>query len=793
MASQSKFLHLRHAFLLPVLFLTLTLAGWSDSASPAVAPDSAQVTPPGSVLPATGGAKEQDSTKPTKDLAPDNGAPKAEDAAIQLPVVKPINVHAERDAEIGHIVGELLEQNHYLQKPISAEMSQRWLKNYFLALDPTHLFFLQGDIDEFTAKYGNNLGNLLLHGDNDEAAVAPAFEIFNRYMLRVQDDVVLAEKLVNEKFDFTKDQTYAIRTNKSPWITDAAASDAIWHNQIKSDVLNGILDKKTPEATSKRLAKRYVSLLREGAEEDDMDVLEIYLSALTHAYDPHSDYFQPDEAQNFNIQAIDHAVTGIGAVLKSEDGYATIEEVIAGGPADLDKRLKAGDKILAVGQGTNEPVDAVNMKLNRVVDMIRGRKGTTVRLVISPAGATEGTGHTEIVLKRDVVSIKDSLAKAHIIEHRLPGGGTEKLGVIDLHDFYKNTAADVAKLVLRLKKENVTGIILDFRNNGGGLLDQAVDLTGLFINKKEPVVQIRRSDGYIDQLPPDDTRQIYDGPLLVMVNKMSASATEIVAAALQDYGRAIIVGDQSTHGKGTVQTLIPLDQQMPIGFPSDPGPGNLKMTVQKFYRVAGGSTQQKGVVPDIVLPSVLDALELGETTLPYYLPYDTVPPATYDNFNLTAPYLTALRSASAARVAASPDFGYVRQDIAYYKKKVQDSTVSLNEAVRLKEQADLKVINAQRKKDLAARKSSRDTMLDLTLDMVAQDLPAAPPVEKKKPQLDSADSDSDGDPDLNSAINNPTDDPQLDEAVNIMSDYTRLLQDAGSKLVQTSPPPPPSK
>jgi carboxyl-terminal processing protease len=271
---------------------------------------------------------------------------------------------------------------------------------------------------------------------------------------------------------------------------------------------------------------------------------------------------------------------------------------------------------------------------------------------------------------------------------------------------------------------------------------------------------------------------------------MSASATEIVAAALQDYGRAIIVGDQSTHGKGTVQTLIPLDQQMPIGFPTDPGAGDLKITVQKFYRVAGGSTQQKGVVPDIVLPSELDAYDsiLGETTLPYYLPYDTVPPVTFDNFNLTAPYLTALRANSAARVAASPDFGYVRQDIAFNKKKEQDRTVSLNEAARLNEQVDLKALEAQRKKDLAARKSSRDTMLDLTLDMVARNQPAAPPVEKKpKAATADSDSDSDSDADLDSAINSPADDPQLDEAVNIMNDYTRMLRDSGSKLVQASP------
>jgi carboxyl-terminal processing protease len=809
MTPRSKFPHIRHAFFLAASLLTLSFSAWSDNVAPApgpvvmppgtpapapsAAPDSAQVTPPGKIMPATGGNLEPDTAKPKSGTEPD--AAKAnhqdEEPPLELPPVKPITYKADRDAEIGHIVGELLEQNHYLQKPISPEYSQRWLKNYFLALDPTHLFFLQSDIDEFTTKYGNDLGSLLLHGDNDEAAVAPAFEIFNRYMQRVDENVTLAEKLVHSNFDFTKDETYNIRTTKSPWIADAAASQALWRGQVKSDMLNGILDKKSTEDTAKRLAKRYASFLRDGEEDDDMDVIEFYLNALANAYDPHSDYMAPEEAQDFNIQAIKHIVTGIGAVLRTDDGYATIEEIIPGGPADLDKQLQAGDRILSVGQGTDKPVDAVYMKLRHVVAMIRGPKGSMVHLVIRPAGAKDESVHKDIVLKRDEVSIKDSLASAHVIEHRLPGGGSEKLGVIDLHDFYDKTAPDVARLVQRLKKENVAGIILDFRNNGGGLLDQAVDLTGLFA-KREPVVQIRRSDGYIDQLSPEDTRQIYDGPLVVMVNKMSASATEIVAAALQDYGRAIIVGDQSTHGKGTVQTLIPLDPQMPIGFPTDPGAGNLKMTVQKFYRVAGGSTQQKGVVPDIVLPSVLDALELGETTLPYYLPYDTVPAASYDNFNLTAPYITALKTNSTARVAASPDFNYVRQDIAFYKKKVTDSLVSLNQATRVKEQADMKALEAQRKKDLLARKSSRDTELDLTLDMVAQNLPPAPPVDKK-PKVNKDDSDSDSDPDLNSAIKNPTDDPQLDEAVNIMSDYTQMLHDSGSTLVQASPVTPAGK
>jgi carboxyl-terminal processing protease len=488
MSSKLKSLHLRHGLLAAGLILVLPLIVRSDDpAAPttnsvAPTPDTIPAPAPGAPLPATGGPQEQDMTNPkgagpSQDVAAKPEA-KTADAPVQLPEIKPINVKYDRDAEIGHVVGELLEQNHYLQTPITPEMSQRWLKNYFLALDPTHLFFLQSDVDEFTQKYGNGLGQLLIKGENDQQVMAPAFEIFARYLQRVDENVKYAEKLVHDNYDFTKDETYVVRTEKSPWFKDEAESQSTWRQQVKSDLLNGLLDKKAPQETVARLEKRYVSWLREGTEEDDMDILEIYLSALTHAYDPHSDYFQPDEAQNFSIQAIDHAVTGIGAVLKSgDDGYATIEEVIAGGPADLDKRLKAGDKILAVGQGTSEPVDAANMKLNRVVDMIRGRKGTMVHLVISPAGATAGSIHADITLKRDVVSIKDSLAKAHLIEHKLPDGQVEKIGVVDLHDFYKNTAEDVSKLVLDLKKQGVAGIILDFRNNGGGLLDQAVDLT----------------------------------------------------------------------------------------------------------------------------------------------------------------------------------------------------------------------------------------------------------------------------------------------------------------------------
>jgi carboxyl-terminal processing protease len=783
----SRHPHLRRSpFVLLAAFLLVSLSALR-------ADDTPPAPPVGSPLPAAGAAQEPGSDKPKPIVTP-AAAPAPTAAVNPTAPPKEMVIHADRDYNIQRVVGQLLERHHYLQVPIDAKMSQRWLDNYLLALDGNHLFFLQGDIDEFTAKYGNSLGDLL-HGDDETAAVEPAFDIFQRFLQRVQHNVALAQSLLHDKYDFDKTDSFTMPTDKSPWLKDQAASDALWHSYVKSDLLNGLLDKKDPAVTSKRLSKRYDSLLRYWSEMEDLDVLEQYLCGLTHAYDPHSDYFQPEESENFSIQAIDHSVTGIGAELGSDDGYAVIQKVIPGGPADIDRRLKPGDKILAVGQGTKEPVDAVDMKLNHVVDMIRGDKGTLVHLVIQPAGAGDAV-HKDIVLKRDLVSIKDSLAKADIIDHQLPGGGTEKIGVIHLHDFYNNpnnehsAATDCAALIQRLKKDNVAGIILDMRYNGGGLLDQAVALTALFV-KDEPVVQVRRSDGDTESLRTDNTTVLYNGPLIVMVNKMSASATEIVAAALQDYGRALVVGDKSTHGKGTVQTLIQLDQAAPLGVFIPPD-NELKMTVQKFYRVAGGSTQEKGVVPDIVLPSLLDAFHLGETTLKYYLPYDTIPAVTFDHLNLAAPYAADLKARSDARVASSTDFNYLRQDIAYYKKRVDDTTVSLNQVARLKEVDDLKAENLARKKNLESRSAGRDKTLELTLDEVEKNLPAAAP-EVKKPEVDADDSDSDSPtPDIDTALNAPEVDPQLNETVNIMSDYAHLLQGSGAKLVQNAPPAAPA-
>ncbi len=329
----------------PALFLALLLLLPSldgKAQIPAEAANTPTPAGPGTPLPAAGANQEPggDKTTATTDKS---AAP-----------IKPMVIHADHDADIGRTVGRLVEENHYLQKPIDAEMSQRWLKNYLSALDYNHLFFLQSDIDEFTAKYGNDLGNILMHGDSAEAAVAPAFEIFQRYLQRVRENVVLAKSLLHDKYDFTQPGTFAIPTHKSPWLKDAAFSNSIWRDQVKADLLNGLLDKKAPADTIKRVGKRYDSLRREREEMDDLDVIELYLCALTHAYDPHSDYFQPEEAKNFDIQAIDHAVTGIGAILKSDDGYATIDEIISGGrPTSTSAcRRATGSSPSARGRGS---------------------------------------------------------------------------------------------------------------------------------------------------------------------------------------------------------------------------------------------------------------------------------------------------------------------------------------------------------------------------------------------------------------------------------------------------------
>ena len=494
--------------------------------------------------------------------------------------------------------------------------------------------------------------------------------------------------------------------------------------------------KKTDhEEIVETLSHRYHRNLRFFTDWNNDDVLQVYLTALTHVYDPHSDYLGHAQLEQFSI-GMNLSLFGIGAELLSEDGYCKIHRLLAGGPAIKSKLIKVDDRIVAVAQSNQPPVDIVDMSLNKAVQLIRGPKGTEVRLTVIPAGADAST-RTVVSLIRDEIPLEEQAAKAKIIE--MPCGRTDplRLGVIDLPSFYatfeasnskdkpepKSTTADVAKLLDKLKRENVAGVILDLRNNGGGSLEEAIKLAGLFI-KAGPVVQVRETSGTVEELDDPDPSICYDGPLVVLTSRHSASASEIVAGALQDYGRALIVGDSSTHGKGTVQSV---NQLRPFIRYSDRSttndPGALKLTIKQFFRPCGVSTQLKGVVPDIVLPSVANEVkEFGESALENPLPQgEPIKSAKYDHFNLVEPYLPELRKRSTERVAADKEYDYVREDMELFRKHQADKTISLNEQQRLKEQEDLEARQKARDKERLARQEPPEKVYELTLKLAAKD------------------------------------------------------------------------
>ncbi len=485
------------------------------------------------------------------------------------------------------------------------------------------------------------------------------------------------------------------------------------------------------------LRHRYHRTLRFFAEWNNDDVLQTYLTALAHVYDPHSDYLGRAQLEQFSI-TMNLSLFGIGAELVSEDGYCKIRRLLPGGPAIKSKQMKEGDRIVAVAQSNQPPVDVVEMSLNKAVQLIRGPKGTEVQLTLIPTGADASTRKV-VSLVRDTIPLEDSAAKAKIIEMPDGHGDTVRLGVIDLPSFYatfdtsgskdkpepKSTTADVAKLLEKLKREKVAGVILDLRLNGGGSLDEAIKLTGLFI-KSGPVVEVRDENGRVSEADDPDPSVRYEGPLVVLTSRHSASASEILAGALQDYGRALIVGDASTHGKGTVQSVNNLQALIPMSRTQTNDPGALKLTIKKFFRPSGASTQLKGVIPDIVLPSVAnESKEIGERALDNPLPWDTIPGAKFDHFNRVEPYLMELRKRSAERVAADKEFAYVREDIELFRKRQADKTISLDEQQRLKEQDENEARQKARDKERLTRPEPQQKVYEIPLKLADQ--PGLPP------------------------------------------------------------------
>ena len=667
-------------------------------------------------------------------------------AAVPNPVSTSLSP-GPNDGRIAYITARLMEELHYSQQPLDAEMSKKFFDGYLETLDPRRENFLQSDIDGFSS-WRTNLGALTIN-DSGTADLKPAFEIYRRFLERLQQHETYVEALLKqEKFKFTGDDRILIDRRHAPYPADLAAAQKLWLEQLRYEYLqeklshelsatndNSVLPlPKTAAADiADTLTRHYRWNFHMATNLDSTDVMQAYLEALTHAYDPHSDYLNNEHAQDFSI-GLSLSLFGIGAQLKEDDGYCTISSLVPGGPAAKSKQFKEDDRIVAVAQGSNQPVDVVDMDLGKVVQLIRGTKGTEVRLTISPAD--DRAARRVVTLIRDEIKLEDSEAKARLIEMPDGHGGTNRIGVIDVPSFYapidspgnaghskqSYVSVDVEKLIKKLKQEKVSGIILDLRSNPGGSLEEAVKFTGLFI-KEGPVVLARSPgpDGKVDVDADTDSSVAYDGPLAVLINHFSASASEIVAAALQDYGRALIVGDTSTFGKGTVQdlhALYPWISLRQLSVTNDPG--TVKITIRKFYRVTGASTQFKGVVSDIILPDVLNySDDIGETGLENPLLWDTTAPVSFDKLNLVEPYLDALRKNSAARIATNRDFIYIAQDIDQFKKLQADKTATLNEQASLKERIENAVKNNSRDTERAVRPLPDETIYDITVENAA--------------------------------------------------------------------------
>jgi carboxyl-terminal processing protease len=701
--------------------------------------------------------------------------------------------------QIGLSVGRLLEEGHYTHHPLNDEISRKLLTGYIELLDYSHLFFTQKDIDAFTAKYATALDDDVLLGN-----LKPAHDIFAVFQKRVEDRVAKIKELVKQPMDFKTDETVLVSRQKAPWPKDEAEADALWRKRIANELLQEKLTEHPIEPGPKLVERRYDRMLRNVHEEDNEEQVKLFLDALAQAYDPHSEYLSASDLKNFSIN-MGLSLVGIGAMLRSEDGYAKIESLVPGGPAQTSGRLKVGDRISAVAQGSKDFVDVRDMRLDKVVEQIRGKKGTKVRLLVIPVSSDVAQTKT-IELVRDEIKLKDQEARADIILEKNRDGDPVKLGWITLPSFYadmdshkKSTTKDVLALLKRLKREKIGGLVIDLRRNGGGSLEEAISLTGLFF-KSGPVVQTKGANERVVISTDPDPDIAYDGPLVVLTSRQSASASEIFAAALQDYGRAVIVGDKSTFGKGTVQTILEIGRFTSLLGTRSQDDGALKLTIQKFYRVAGGSTQLHGVTSDIVIPTLTDLPEFGEGALKNALPYDEVPPAKYAKWSDSHPlFIDELKARSAARITADPEFRYVAEDMERTRKKINDNRVSLNEDVRRQEMNEQKARKEARSKERLARNQVEPSIYRLTLEtldnpnleliMYPGKIAEAKRKGGAKVAPEVADDSVDDDQDAETAPADSDDktaaiDPERDETLNILNDLVQLSR--GPKTASTN-------
>jgi len=644
---------------------------------------------------------------------------------------------------------ERLGRHHYARVPVDDTLSGRLLDNYLDNLDSSHSVFLKSDVAEFEP-LRHRLDDALLSGDLDAG-----FLIYRRYRERLEArlsgiDARLPQLL--ESMDFSKDEVMVIDRSKLDWPADQAAADVVWNQQLKASVLSlKLAGKPMPEIT-KLLGKRYKDQLRRVRQVNSEDVYQLYMNSFTELFDPHTNYLSPRSSENFNMN-MRLSLEGIGAVLQADEEFTQVARLVPAGPAAKQGQLRTSDRIVAVGQGDAEPVDVVGWRLDDVVDLIRGPKGSTVRLeVMRGSGAAEQRLSISIV--REQVKLEEQAAKSEVLELEI-GGAKRKIGIIDVPVFYadfeamqrgdpdfRSTTRDVARLLAGLQQKGVEGVIIDLRDNGGGSLEEANQLTGLFI-ESGPTVQIRHSNARIERKQKFRDDYYYPGPLLVLINRLSASASEIFAGAIQDYGRGLVVGTQS-FGKGTVQSLSELNH------------GQLKLTESKFYRISGESTQHRGVVPDIEFPSLYDTDEVGESALHHALPWDRIAPVRHRVYQDYEGNLEALRTLHESRVSKDPEFIHLEGEIAVARKRSAANTVSLSEKIRIEER------RKQREEELALENALR----------TAKGEPALTSVD----ELDGGDANADDEAEAEAEAGEPEDiDPAKDA---LLAESGRILVDA---------------
>ncbi len=612
------------------------------------------------------------------------------DIPDSLVTLTPKNYYPEET----EIINTLISRYHYRKIDLNDSLSSEIFDRYIEALDHNKSYFLSKDIESFK-RYKNNFDDFLKDGELDEI-----YEIFKVYRKRANDRFEYVDKTLKEGFDFNKDEFFERDRKDSPWPATDEEANEIWRKRVKNDALNLKLAGKSVDSIAITLTRRYENYRKAINQYNSEDIYQLFMNSYTESIDPHTNYFSPLTSENFKIN-MSLSLEGIGAQLQQEDDYTKIIEIIPGGPAYRSNKLSRNDKIIGVGQDEDgEMVDVIGWRVTDVVQLIRGPKGTTVRLLIIPADAGINAIPKEITLVRDKVKLEEQAAKKEVLDID-QDNLHYKIGVIEIPTFYsdfeaqqrgdkdyRSTTRDVRKIIEELKEEKVDGIIIDLRNNGGGALNEAIDLTGLFI-KDGPVVQVRNSDGSVQVGSDEDSDIVYDGPLAVLVNRFSASASEIFSGAIQDYERGVIIGEQ-TYGKGTVQNLIDLNR---IIRNDDTKLGQVKVTIAKYYRVNGGSTQSLGVIPDITLPSSVEADDFGESSQKSALPWDEIKPTKFQKTGKVKDFIAMLKLKHDKRIENSNEFDYIKDDLQELKAERDENLISLNEDVRRKkmqEEEDLK-------------------------------------------------------------------------------------------------------